>query len=68
MIEQLKNKKWVHDQTEVKLTGRVATRKLKQNRRQGETVITVYEITPTDIETGSWKRWVRLTDLFEINE
>ena len=63
---------------EVKLTGREANKELKKTRsRTSRTansqssdvrIITLHEITPADIEEGSWKKWVKMTDLYEIGE
>ena len=52
--------KYVYQNIEVILTGRIAEKKLRKS------VSTLYEITPLDKETGSWKKWVRITDLHEI--
>lgn len=53
-------KKYVYQNAEVILTGRIAEKKLRKSTD------TLYEITPLDKETGSWKKWVRLNDLHEI--
>lgn len=62
------DKTYVFQNVEVKLTGRTADRELKPTRRSTEpTVATLYEITPVDQEnSGSWKKWVRISELFEI--
>lgn len=52
---------YLHEDVEVRKTGRVATRKLR-NDKIDERV----EITPVDQVNGIWKKWVRLTDLYEI--
>ncbi len=52
---------WVLDNVEVKKTGRVAKRTLTS----GKLDIQV-EVTPVYQMSGSWKKWVRETDLFEI--
>ena len=52
---------YLHEDVEVRKTGRVATRKLR-NDKIDERV----EITPVDKVNGIWKKWVRLTDLYEI--
>lgn len=61
------SKTYVHNDLEVKLTGRVAEKQLPAVGRNKEPKITqLYEITPQDQETGSWKKWVRIVDLYEI--
>lgn len=60
-------KNYVHNDGEVKLTGRVAEKSIPAVGRKKEPRIThLYEITPVDPETGSWKKWVRMVDLYEI--
>jgi len=52
---------YLNDNVEVKLTGREAKRSLRNNK-----VDIRVEITPANPTEGSWKKWVRLTDLYEI--
>ena len=52
---------YLHEDVEVRKTGRTATRKLR-NDKIDERV----EITPVDQVNGIWKKWVRLTDLYVI--
>ena len=52
---------FLHEDVEVRKTGRTATRKLR-NDKIDERI----EITPVDKMQGVWKKWVRLTDLYEI--
>ncbi|MDE1829265.1 MAG: hypothetical protein KGI25_02970 [Thaumarchaeota archaeon] len=60
-------KSYVLNDVEVKLTGRVAEKSIPAVGRNKEPRITyLYEITPTDLEVGSWKKWVRMIDLYEI--
>ena len=62
-------KTYVFQNTEVKLTGRTANKELKPTRRTkpGEqNVATLFEITPVDPMNGTWKKWVRMEELFEI--
>lgn len=60
-------KTYVHGDVEVKLTGRTAEKELtKQTKRVEAKSIMLHEITPIDAENGSWKKWVRITDLYEI--
>jgi len=51
------------DDIEVVFTGRNAKRKLKNDR-----VDERHEVTPAQSEQGTWKKWVRITDLYEIEE
>jgi len=51
------------DDVEVVFTGRTAKRTLKNNRIDER-----FEVTPAEKELGSWKKWVRKTDLYEIEE
>lgn len=58
---------YVFGDLEVKLTGREATKTLEaKGRRTENKTFTLYEITPSDAEEGSWKKWVKITDLYEI--
>lgn len=69
MSDQVKT--YVFQNTEVKLTGRTANKELKPTRRTKSdepNIATLYEITPVDQLNGSWKKWVRLVELFEIDE
>jgi hypothetical protein len=62
-------KTYVFQNTEIKLTGRTADKELKATRRTKPgtaNVATLYEITPVDPLNGSWKKWVRIEELFEI--
>ena len=55
---------WVHEGVEVIKTGRVATRPV----RAGNTVELV-EITPVDQRmVGTWKKWVKEIELYEIQQ
>lgn len=51
---------YVMQDIEVKLTGRVAERKVG-NRNQE-----LVEVTPNSEDDGTWKKWVALSSLFEI--
>ena len=61
---------FVYDDTEVRLTGRKATREMPVAKRRrdssGPRTDELVEITPNDIEDGSWTKFVRRTDLYEI--
>jgi len=52
---------YLNDNVEVKLTGREAKRTLKNDK-----IDVRVEITPSNPTEGSWKKWVRMTDLYEI--
>lgn len=69
MSEEEQQKTYVFKDIEVRLTGRTADKELRATRRnQNPAAITLYEITPTDPMNGSWKKWVRMAELFEIKE
>jgi len=44
----------------VQLTGRKAQKKLRSK------IDELFEIKPTDRELGSWAKWVRMSDLYEV--
>jgi hypothetical protein len=52
---------YVLDNTEVKLTERKAQKTLKSG-----TVDTLYEVTPVNLTSGSWKKWVLLSELYVL--
>lgn len=54
---------YVHEQTEVRLTGRTA----KNTLRSGKVEV-IHEITPVDSMVGSWKKWVRLDQLAIVDQ
>ncbi len=54
---------YVYDNIEVVMTGRTATKSLRSGR-----VETLYEISPKLTVVGSWKKWVRIEDLYEVNQ
>lgn len=56
-------KTYVYDNVEVKKTGRTAEKALRSGK-----VDYLVEITPVDSLDGSWKKWVRDTELFEVNQ
>ncbi len=56
-------KTYVLNDTEVKLTGRVAKRK-----GPGGKEMELVEVTPSDEDNGTWKKWVPHSSLFEIQE
>lgn len=61
---------FVFNGSEVKLTGRKAIKKaesISRRNRETKTIIDeMVEITPVSIEDGSWKKWVKLDDMFII--
>lgn len=61
-----KNKTYIYDLTEVKWTGRKASK--KRERTYGIGLKILYEITPNDPENGTWKKWVEKEDLYKIEE
>jgi hypothetical protein len=55
-------KTWVYDNVEVTKTGRIA-----QNKTRSGKSLELVEITPVDQRmVGTWKKWVRDSDLFEV--
>ena len=57
---------FVHDDIEVVLTGRIATRELAARGATKMRVDEKVEIKPKDDENGSWRKFVRMSDLYEI--
>jgi hypothetical protein len=64
----MKEISYVHDGVEVMLTGRIATKELKARRNQESTTDELVEITPKDDETGSWKKFVRMKELYTLSD
>jgi len=66
------SKTYVWGDLEVVLTGKRAERRISPSgrgrTRQTDKVLTLHEITPADKEEGSWKKWVKMSDLYEIVE
>lgn len=58
-------KSYVYQDTEVKLTGRKAS---KPAVTPGGKSVTLIEITPLDEDNGTWKKWVPMSVLFEIEQ
>lgn len=52
---------YVYENVEVVTTGRIATKSLSSGK-----IDQVIEITPVHQSSGSWKKWVREKDLYEI--
>lgn len=65
MTEQVEDtdKTFVFENVEVKKTGRVAHRKLRSSK-----IDVLVEITPVDEKTGTWKKWARPAELFEVGD
>jgi len=60
-------KTYVHNDTEIKLTGRVAEKSIAPvGRKKEPRIINLYEIQPADPEAVKWLKWVRFVDLYEI--
>lgn len=55
------DKTFVYENVEIRKTGRQAERKLSSGK-----VDALVEITPADHMNGSWKKWVRENDLYEV--
>ena len=54
---------YVHENVEVVLTGRTASRKLTSGK-----IDALVEITPKDSAIGYWKKWVSHNTLYQVNE
>ncbi len=58
---------YVYENVEVILTGRTAERSVgRKTKRTNPRIDLLVEITPKDKEDGSWKKFVRMTDLYKI--
>lgn len=61
---------YIYDNTEVVKTGRVAAKQAAiKSRRSERTPMAgdvLYEVKPADPENGTWTKWVRQRDLYEI--
>ena len=55
---------YVYENIEVKKTGRTASRTIGTSTK----IQVVVEITPTDEDDGTWKKWVNPDQLFVIRE
>ncbi|MGI0076386.1 MAG: hypothetical protein ACREAU_03155 [Nitrosopumilaceae archaeon] len=68
------NKKYIYGYGEVILTGRTAVRPRDEdrpqraNRTKTSTSDALYEIIPANPIDGTWKKWVKITDLYEIKD
>lgn len=61
-----KDKTYIHENKEVKLTGRKAKKEIKKEGRVSKEDI-LYEIRPVESPT-LWNAWIRIRDLYEIEE
>lgn len=52
---------YVFEQCEVKKTGRTATKKFSSGK-----IETIFEVTPVNLDVGSWKKWVSDTQMHEV--
>ena len=52
---------YVFENIEVRLTGRTSSRVLPSGR-----VDILHEVTPVDSMVGSWKKWVKLQAMHEV--
>lgn len=58
-----KKKTYLLEDTEIILTGRKAQRTLRNNKIDER-----FEVRPAETINGSWKKWVRMSDLYKIEE
>jgi len=67
----MSQEQYVYNGAVVVMTGRKARKDqeaMTATRRRTAIVDELYEITPLDKEEGSWKKWVRMNELYEIVE
>lgn len=64
VINDLLEKKYIYNELEVVLTGRTAIKRVGLRGRQD----ILYEIEPLNKEDGSFKKWIRMGELYEITE
>ena len=58
---------YVYENIEVVLTGRTAEREVGRDTKRTKKRLDVQvEITPKDKADGSWKKFIRMTDLYKI--
>lgn len=65
------SQQYVYNGQVVVLTGRKAKKDQDTHtttRRRTTSVDELYEITPFNAEDGSWKKWVRMNELYAIVE
>ena len=60
---------YLHRNVEVIETGRTAVKQRKSLRKDKEpTESILHEVKPKDPQVGSWTDWVRLSDLYIVQE
>lgn len=57
------DKTYVYEGIEVRKTGKTASKQLSSGRTDE-----LVEVTPVDKMQGSWHKWARPTDLFEVSQ
>lgn len=63
-----KQKTYVFEGTEVKLTGRTAVTKNELLAKKGGTAAILHEIVPASQDFMQWVKWVRIDQLFEVQQ
>jgi hypothetical protein len=63
MSDAVPIKSYVFENTEIILTGRTASKPLRSGKLE-----TLYEITPKLNNVGAWHKWVRMEEMFEVND
>ena len=58
---ELNPQRYVYDNVEVIKTGRTAKKPLRSGK-----VDELFEVTPVEAFDGTWKKWVRDGELFEV--
>jgi len=59
----MSSKTYVYDNVEVIKTGKQARKTLASGKLD-----VLNEVTPKDADIGTWKKWVRDSDLYEVQE
>ncbi len=57
----MENQTYVCGESEVRLTGRTASRAIGSKAQE------LVEVTPSDPDQGTWKKWVPISSLFKVN-
>lgn len=70
MLSGIMTKRFVYDAVEVVLTGQTAKRELIRKSRKGNIVTydIKHEIKPANRNDGEWTKWVRMDELYEIEQ
>lgn len=58
---EIQPQRYVYDNVEVVKTGRTAKKALRSGK-----VDELFEVTPVEAFDGTWKKWVREGELFEV--